>query len=222
MDNDAIRKAAKKVLEDPDFQQAQEPNPVMDWLKTLSDDLWKILRGMFNFGSPGDLDAWRVVGVGLKVLLIVLAVVAAGFILKWLYERYFQRQRPRIEAYAVTRTQRQEAQELYARLASEALQSQDYRLAIHYLFLAAVSQVIRDADFNGAEFMTNREIAGASDFSRFGNPRQISELFNAMIQFDEPRWFGNADISEQDYRQFDGFYSQFAAVTRTEGGKTHA
>ncbi|HEY9686936.1 MAG TPA: hypothetical protein V6C52_08190 [Coleofasciculaceae cyanobacterium] len=218
MDNDAIRKAAKKVLADPDFQQYQDPNPFADLLKAL--------RDMFKFELPeglhGDPKIWELVGLGLKGLLIVLAVVAVGFVLKWLYGRYCQRRRPRIEEHMVTQAQRLEAQELYARLAAEALQSQDYRQAIHYLFLASVSQVIRDSAFNGAEFMTNREIAGASDFSRFGNPQQISGLFNTMIHFDEPRWFGNASISEQDFRQFDGFYSQFVASTKATGGQTHA
>jgi hypothetical protein len=218
MDNDAIRKAAKKVLSDPDFQQYQDPNPLADWLKAL--------RDLFKFDMPegvhGDPKIWELVGLGLKGLLIVLAVVAAGFLLKWLYERYFQRRRPRVEEHVITQAQRLEAQELYARLAAEALQNQDYRQAIHYLFLASVSQVIRDSAFNGAEFMTSREIAGASDFSRFGNPQQISELFSTMIHFDEPRWFGNAGITEQDYRQFDGFYRQFVTGTKTTEAKTHA
>lgn len=216
MDNDQIRKAAKKVLEDPDFQQYQGGDPFAD--------LWKQLRDMFKFDMPdemkGDPAIWQAVGMGLKLLAIVLAVIAVGFILKWVYERYFTGRSRKVETHGVTLAQRQEAQDLYSRLAGEALQKHDYRSAIHYLFLASVSQVIRDSEFSGTEFMTNREIAGASDFSRFGNPRQVSTLFNTMVHFDEPRWFGKASISEQDFHQFDQFYRQFAASLKTAGKAT--
>jgi len=94
---------------------------------------------------------------------------------------------------------------------------------MHYLFLASVSQVIQDARFHGSEYMTNREIAAASDFSRFDDARQMSGIFHDMVYFDEPRWFGSVLMTEQDYHRFRELYQQFAGALRpSRAGVRHA
>ena len=47
------------------------------------------------------------------------------------------------------------------------------------------------------------------DNTGFPNAQQMSGLFQEMVYFDEPRWFGNASSSDQDYQRFQQFYAQF-------------
>lgn len=212
MDNSAIQAEAHKILLEPDFQQAANQEPVFDF--------WKWLREFLNFKSPfelhGDPIPWQLLGIGLKAILVLLVAFAALYTIRWLIQK-FARAEKRGTLHTVTQQQREAAQVMYTRQAQAALKAKDYRLAIHYLFLAAVSQVIEDARFHASEYMTNREIAGATDFSAFADAGQLSRLFQEMVFFDEPLWFGQGIVSEQDYQRFHQFYGQFAASLQRIG-----
>lgn len=176
-------------------------------------DFWKWLREFFNFKWPFEVHGeipWQLLGIGLKAILVLLVAFAALYTIRWLIQK-FARAEKRGTLHTVTQQQREAAQAMYARQAQAALESKNYRLAIHYLFLAAVSQVIEDSRFHGSQYMTNREIAGASDFSAFADAGQLSRLFHEMVLFDEPLWFGQGLVSAQDYETFQQFYGQFAA-----------
>jgi hypothetical protein len=207
MDNEAIRNEAGRILEDPDFQQYYAQEEMFDFWRWLRD----ILNARLPFEGQDHWGIWPVVGYVFKGVLLLVALVGIGYILYWIGLKIARRPVQEITTYGITSEQRQEAKDKFVKLASEALHQQDYRLAIHYLFLAAVSQVIKESSFHGTEFMTNREIAEASDFSDFGEPGQANRLFHQMVYFDEPRWFGQASVPEQDYRSFQQIYSQFSA-----------
>lgn len=216
MDNEEIRRRANDILQNQDFQQYQDKS--QDWLSQLL----KWLHDLFHnktpdYGtSPGmkmDPAVWGLFAETLKLVVIAAAVIALLALIHWLVTTYLLHKGPVEEPglHVVSEQQRQEAQDMYLRMAHDALKDQDYRGAIHYMFMAAVSQVIRDSLFHGTKAMTNREIAGASDFSRFGQPQQMSLLFNQMVFYDEPRWFGTVDVSSNDVNQFQQIYGQFAA-----------
>lgn len=219
MDNSAIKKEASKILSEPDFQSYGEQAPLFD--------LWNWLRKFFELPKPHgrlyDPIPWQLLAVGLKVILVIAALGILFLSVRWLYYRLLSRAKSTNDSYTVTQAQRQEAQEQYASQAAEALQHQDYRKAVHCLFLAAVSQVIRDSLFQGAEFMTNREIANATDFSRFSDAVRLNHLFNNMVYFDEPLWFGKDPVNEQHYHNFYQWYEQFTGlIQRTGLRKRHA
>jgi hypothetical protein len=206
--NEEIRQEAALVLQGEDFQQYVA--------RGESFDFWKWLMDKLNWQFPFETaDAtlssinWTLVGYMVKVFWVLLVVTVVMYALYLLYMRFFGSQRQEVEEIRITDDQRQEAQQSYARLATEALQRQDYREAMHYLFLASMSLVVRDSFFHNAEYMTNREIATNSDFSRFSQPQHLRGLFNDMVYFDEPRWFGNAPASQEDYEQFASYYSVF-------------
>ncbi len=212
MDNSAIQQEARRILADPDFQHGKSQLPGFD--------VWKWLRDFLNFKSPFDGHdvsiPWQLLGLGLKAILLGLVVVALVQVARWLIQK-FARRESGDSTYFITPQQRQAAQDMYARQAQDALDAGDFRLAIHCLFLAAVSQVIQDSLFHGSEYMTNREIASASDFSRFTDAGRLSRLFHDMVFFDEPLWFGQGMVSEKDYLTFRQFYSQFAASVQGVG-----
>lgn len=218
MDNQDIRKQASDILSDPDFKQHLDSEPMFDF--------WDWLRKLFDVHPPkghfADPIPWQLLGVGLKVLLLLSALFGLWMLLRWFWQKWFRRE-PAAERPGISLQQRQDAQDMYASQAAAALKRQDYRQAVHYLFMAAVSQVIRDALFQGAEFMTNREIANATDFSRFQDPKRLNRLFNDMVYFDEPIWFGKDAVSEQTYQDFLRFYEQFSRLIQSGGvNKRHA
>jgi hypothetical protein len=219
VDNSEIKKQAANILSEPDFKQHLNPEPVFnlgDWLKQF-----------FDFpttprGHIADPIPWQLLGTGLKAILLLVALFGVVLLLRWVWFKWIHRE-IKMELPGITQQQRKEAQEMYAHQAADALKRQDYRLAVHYLFLAAVSQVIRDSLFQGAEFMTNREIANATDFSRFKEPGRLNRLFIDMVYFDEPLWFGQDAVTEQKYHDFLRFYEQFSGLIQVGGiSKRHA
>jgi hypothetical protein len=213
MDNEAIRSEAGRILTDPDFQQYYH--------KEQPFDFWRWLNDMLDFKMPFEphysSQSWAMFGMAFKGIVIFLALAALVAVIYWIVSKLARRPPPEVETYGITQEQRQEAKDKYARLAADALKEHDYRLAIHYLFLAAVSQVIKESSFHAADFMTNREIAESTDFSAFEQSGQVNRLFHEMVYFDEPRWFGRASVPEHDYQNFQQLYSRFSSYL--EGGR---
>lgn len=219
LSNSQLRDQASQVLEDPDFQQYLNEGEHFDpwgWLK----DFMRWLKSLFDWELPvehGDhSDIWTAFGWAMKGLIwLVIAGIVLYVGYRLVRHFFFKPKEETFEIAGVSQQQRVEAQELYLKLAGDALAEKDYRRAIHYLFLATVSLVIRDAKFHASEFMTNREIAGSTDFSKFANGQQLGGLFNDMVYYDEPRWFGKFSISEADYQHFQQMYSQFHQQLRS-------
>lgn len=203
--NDQIRQEASQILMGEDFQRYSD--------KAAQWDFWRWLREHLNwqfpFESQSSLAVWKLLGVLLKFVLIALILWFVGYLLYTLWKKLFSPSQETEQRLSVTSAERREARESYVRLAHEALSAQDYRLAIHYLFLATVSLVIRDTNFHQAEYMTNREIARLTDFSRFSRAGQLKAVFEMMVHFDEPRWFGTQPASQSDYEQFEQYYRAF-------------
>lgn len=207
MNNDDIRSEASRILAEKDFQQFKPrgEDPLQGF--------WDWLRDLFNFNpipaGAGDPMAWKVFGMMIKLALIILLLAAVAYLGYWIFTRFAGRPAGDVLYSGISDEARREARDNYNRLAESAMKNGEYRLAIHYLLLAAVSMVIRDAAFHATDFMTNRELAEASDFSRFRNAAQLNRLLRDMVHCDEPSWFGTVPVAEEDYRRFSGVYSQF-------------
>ncbi len=207
MNNDDIRREASRILSDKDFQQFKPKGE--DPLQGF----WDWLKDLLNFNpipsGAGDPMAWKVFGMMIKLALIILLAAAVAYLGYWLFSRFAGQAPPDALYSAITDADRREARDNYNRLAETAMKNGEYRLAMHYLLLAAVSMVIRDASFHATDFMTNRELAEASDFSRFRNAADLNRLLRDMVHFDEPSWFGTVQVAEADFRQFSQVYGQF-------------
>lgn len=206
LDNDAIRDEASQILENKDFRQFRPKE------ENFLQDLWDWFKDLFDFGvgpaSGGDPMVWKLLGGLFKVGLILLLLFAVGYLAYWLFGLATGRKNPEV-FYGVSEQERKDARDSYTRLADDAFRSGDYRLAVHYLLLAAVSMVIRDNSFHTAEYLTNRELVHASDFSGRGNASQLNRMLHDMVLFDEPAWFGDGSLGEDDYRKFSAIYRDF-------------
>ncbi len=204
LSNTQIRQQATQVLQQDAFQQYVDKTKHFDLLKWLLKHFhWKL---PFEFGPPGSV--WMVIAYLFKTVLILLGLFLVGWLGYLLYQKLFRR--PPAEAeLSISEGERIAAQESYTQLAGEALKHKDYRQAIHFLFLATVSRVIQDEHFHGAQYLTNREIAQSTDFSRFSQHQPLSQLFQTMVYFDEPRWFGREESGQSDYDEFNRYYETF-------------
>jgi hypothetical protein len=208
VDNDAIRKEAERILKDADFHQAKPDNPFEELLKFLADHFkMKMPPVEKTFGNR-----WIGESLGgfLQILFYGLLAALAIWVIYWLWKKISAIKQTKKPAFKVSQAERQEARSQYLQQAEQAAQTQDYRLAIHCLFLAAVTQTIRDTDFHRAEFLTNRELANTMDFSGFQSSTHLSHLFNEMLQLDEPRWFGKTEASLSHYDSMRSLHSDFS------------
>jgi hypothetical protein len=210
LSNEEIQQQASQVLQGEDFSQYAP--------KTQSWDFWRWLTDHLNFRFPfetnASLGAWKMFAMATKWLLILLLVIAVGYLLYYLFQKWFISQDEDKKEWAVSEAERVEARESYAKMAQMAYHQKDFRLAIHYLFLATVSMVIRETHFREAEFLTNREIARSTDFSRLPQPKRLGAVFEKMVYFDEPRWFGRLTATQSDYDRFLAYYQQFGQSER--------
>ncbi len=207
--NDEIRRQAREILQGEEFQQYiphEQQFNLMEWL--MKHFKWKL-----PFEDQTSKWTWEIMAWGLKIVLVLLVVLILGLLIRYLYRRLSAPDEAEL-TMGITEGERRQAQASYQQLASEALKAQDYRLAIHYLFLACVTQVIQDDAFHATDVMTNREIAAATDFSRFSQADRLKQLFHQMVFFDEPRWFGAMSAGESEYHSFETFYRDFTAEVK--------
>ncbi len=207
--NDQLRNEAHQILQGEDFQQYAPKADMAAWLK----DLLQWFQEHFHFQfSPND--AWtqhlvEMTIMGFAVVGILLLVFLLGTLLHHLYKTLLPAGSEDTSGWVVSQAERHVAHASYSALAQTAFEQQDYRLAMHYLFLATVSLVVQEEYFQASEFLTNREVAQVSDFSYFPQARKIHDLFQQMVQFDEPRWFGHINASAEDYQHFLSWHQQF-------------
>jgi len=152
---------------------------------------------------------WEGLGHFLQILFYGLLLAIVIYMMYWLWKKISTR-KPSKTGFIVSQAERQEAKIQYLQQAEQAAQSQDYRLAIHNIFMAAVTQTIRDTHFHKAEFLTNRELANVMDFSGFRSPEQLSRLLNEMLQTDEPRWFGTEEADLTHYNAIRAIHANFS------------
>lgn len=210
--NADIQQEASNILKDEDFRQyldREQPFSLTQWIEDFVRWLAKLFDWKLPIENVGNPQLWSLVAWLLKILLILAVAGAIGYGIYRLVKRLQKKAMAEESLGLVTQRQRLEAQEYYLGLAAQALAQQDFRLAIHNLLLATVSMVIRDSKFHITEFMTNREIAMSTDFSRFRNAGQLGEMFQEMVYFDEPRWFGTLDIRAGDYQHFKDMFTRF-------------
>lgn len=208
MDNDAIRKEAERILKDADFHQVKPDNPFAELLKYLAEH--------FQIKMPpvekalGNRWIWDSLGGFLQIIFYGLLTALALWLIYWLWKKISTMKQTTKSAFTVSQAERQEARSQYLQQAEQAAQAQDYRLAVHCLFMAAVTQTIRDTDFHRAEFLTNRELGNAMDFSGYQSSEHLIRLFNEMLQLDEPRWFGKTETSLPHYHSMRGLHLDFS------------
>lgn len=205
--NEQIREEASQVLQGEDFQRYLAGDESLDLGKWLAQQLnWK-----FSFEADPSLPPfiWQALGFMLKGFFLILGLILLGYLLRICYRRFFTSGKDKTDKPEAISMQREVSRKSYNCLASEALLRQDYRQAMHYLFLAAMSSVIRDTLLQRAECLTNREIATMSDFSRFPHPQKLCSTFNKMVLFDEYYWFGEASATQADYEQFAQYCKAF-------------
>lgn len=203
--NNEIQNEAAQILQDEAFQRyipKDEPFDLMKWLMEHID---------FDLPFSNQLGSWdwKLLGFLLKWFFILAAVAIVGYLLYLAVKKLLFAPEDDVQTCAVSQKQREEAREDYAKRAAEAFKHQDYRLAVHSLFLATVMMVIEDAFFKGTDSLTNREIASVTDFSRFPQAGRLNEVFYEMVYFDEPRWFGRQQTSLDDYQAFWDRYQEF-------------
>lgn|GEM_PF-2753458 len=208
MDNDAIRKEAERILKDADFHQAKPDNPIAELLKFLTDHFKMKMPPVEK--TLGNRWIWESLGWLLKILFYGLLAALTIWIIYWLWKKISSMKQTAKPAFTVSQAERKEARSQYLQQAEQAAQAQDYGLAIHCLYMAAVTQTIRDTDFHRAEFLTNRELANAMEFSGYQASEHLSRLFNEMLQLDEPRWFGKTEASLSHFDSMRGLHSDFS------------
>ena len=207
MDNDAIRDEASRILSDKDYQQYQPQQ------SDVLAPFWKWLRDLLDFGPPpetpqGSFPFWEVFALLIKVVVVLLILFGICMGIYALVQRFTHRDET-VPLVGVSHQQRVESRESYVRQAEEAFRAGDYRLAMHMLLMAAVTMVIKDSSFHSAEFLTNRELAAASDFSGHRGGAELNRMLHDMVRYDEPCWFGRATADEPGFQNFRKVYDQF-------------
>lgn len=208
MDNNAIRREAERILKDADFHQSRPDNPFEDLLRSLLDSL-KIKMPPLekSFASKW---IWDSLGGFLQILFYGLLLLIVVLMIYWFWKKISKKKRSQA-GFIVSQAERLEARTNYLQQAEQAAQAQDYRLAMHSVFMAAVALAIQDVHFHKAEFLTNRELSHAMDFSSFCSPEELNLLFHEMLLMDEPRWFGTMEAHSKHYDAIRAIYSNFSS-----------
>ncbi len=206
--NEDLRLEAGAILDGADYQRYLQDAPKEN---TFNFGEW--LGKWLNQHLPKEMNippqTWPMIEWAFKIASVILLAAVVIFLAWWLYRHFRERHVKLAGQPRVSEKQRIQAQESFIQQAQAAFEQGDYRHAIHFLFLASVSRVVRDAFFSGTANMTNREIARESDFTRYRAETGMQTLFSQMVFFDEPRWFGTQPATAEDYRTFEQFYRQF-------------
>ena len=208
LSNAQIQEHAHRILQQDEFTTTDSGSQQPNLLQWLMQTLQQWLSGLHIPLIKGNATMYNVLAKAFVYgLIAVLIAVPLGIAVFWIV-KLFRKPKSPVQT-GVTVAERRAANLSFTKLSEEALQKSNYRQAMHYLFLAAISWVIQDQFFHNAAFLTSREIAQAIDFSKVTSHMQLKSLFESMLNLDEPRWFGNIPTSSQDFEAFNGIFKQF-------------
>lgn len=226
LSNEEARQLADSITHGAEYQiylDPKRPHKPSDWervLKQIGDQLqewWDQFRELFHLkehmqkklSPPWTEEAMQ---WGLRALIVLLALVALYALVRWglgVYKQYRLQRDAEKQHPVITLEARQQQKIEYLQLAEAAFNDQQYREAIHYLFLAAVTQVISHEQFHASKELTNREIITHCDFSQCVSPESAIRHFQHLVHHDERNWFGYEPVKAGDYKTMQAEYQSF-------------
>lgn len=227
LNNDQLREMADTITQRDEYQlylSHERPHKPSEWEQLIKQameqlqSLWDKFRELFHLKDKAQQNLtppWtdEAIKWGLRALIVLVLLAALYAVIRWgisLYKGYRAQQALEKQHPVITMEERQLQQNEYLELADQAFLSQHYREAIHYLFLAAVTQVIAHDQFHASQELTNREILRHCDFSHCLSPDAATTHFDHLVHHDERNWFGLQPVQANDYATMQAEYRAFA------------
>ena len=239
LSNEQARQLAESITHGDEYQlylDPQRPHKPSEWenmLKEVAEQLqswWDKFRELFHLKNKVEhhlTPSWtrEAMTWGSRVLLVIVIMAVLYALIRWgigAYKQYKAMLDAEKRHPTITLEERQLQKNEYLQLAESAYQAQQYREAIHYLFLAAVTQVISHEQFHASHALTNREILTHCDFACCSAPTSAAQHFTHLVHYDERNWFGFEPAQSTDYTAMLSEYQSFSSSLGTLSEVSHA
>lgn len=185
----------KEFQNDSDYEyyKSAETSPVQDFMDWLNMQFTKFLEWLF--GDFGGASFWRYLGLILKIVSILGLVV----LVVWLFNRYNPGQKLTRNSDTPNVDLTEEEELIYRKnlqeLIQDAVQNQNYRLAIRYYYLLVLKN-LKNRKLVDYQFQkTNTEYIQELQNQSF------SKEFEAITRYYDFIWYGDFQLNESVFNK---------------------
>lgn len=200
-DPEAIRRTAREVIEQGDYQISPPPDnsAFWEWLLRLLKPLFELFEGLSEI-SP--VLAW-----GLTIGLVVLLFALVGHIVYTFVQALSGPKRP--SAFGQLTSKVLDPRQ-FENESKEAAGRQDYIGAVRLLFLAALVRLEQREKRRPRPGMTNR------DYLRRYRGSNVFEPLRLFVEVIDAKWYGHGSCDAGDYQNCCQAYAEIVAASEVK------